>query len=110
MFVPESLGWRVKRWKKLGRRELQVKSILFYVLCGHIICDDNNNNIANNKKKEEDEDESAHLPAGTPTGCVSSSPAAEADGEGGKRGGRGAGGNLRTSQYIHSLIGTSLLD
>ena len=85
------------------------------MLCGHIICDGNNNsfwNIANNnKKKKEDEDESAHLPAGTPTGCVSSSPAAEADGEGGKSGREGEqGGNLRTSQYIHSLIGTSLLD
>ena len=67
------------------------------MLCGHIICADNNSsnyNIANNnkKKEEEDEDESAHLPAGTPTGCVSSSPAAEADGEGGNRGGEGERG------------------
>ena len=84
------------------------------MLCGHIICADNNSsnyNIANNnkKKEEEDEDESAHLPAGTPTGCVSSSPAAEADGEGGNRGGEGGRGEP-PHLPVHSLIGTSLLD
>ena len=41
-------------------------------------------------KDADDESASAHLPAGAPTGCVSSSPAVEpVGGEGGDQGGQG---------------------
>ena len=50
----------------------EIQSILsIYVSCGHV-WDNNNNKVDNNNKKKDGEDESvsAHLPAGTPTGCV----------------------------------------
>ena len=44
-------------------------------------------------KDADDESASAHLPAGAPTGCVSSSPAVEpVGGEGGTKGGPGGKG------------------
>ena len=94
----------------MGRTgKAHISSYDAYYLCSHICYNNNNNNNIdhnNTTKDGEDESGSAHLPAGTPTGCVSSSPPAEAGGggtRGGKGGQRGGGGVFIPSQHTRLL-------